>query len=234
MPIVPLASERGTCDTADNARTELTPVTFQRPMTVGDQTTPPTAPSARPANPEPPRIGRLQVASAAELWPSGALPLVRWLRANPDLLGELLGTQLSATDDEVAGLAAAVFSEPDGKRLLAVLELGASTEGMLGSLVARLGAARASTALWICGEPRDEHVAAMSWLNRSVDGRFYVARVRAARIGTSDAAPIFELVLRPPRVADGAAGPSNGTADAARQRRAEDAPDLRLETSEGS
>jgi hypothetical protein len=200
-------------------------------MTVGDQTTPPATP-ARPPAAEPPRIGRLQVTSAAELWPAGGLPLVRWLRANPDLLGELLGAELTATDDEVPGLAAAIFAGPDGKRLLVVLELGASTEGMLGSLVARLGAARASTALWICGEPRDEHVAAMSWLNRSVDGRFYVARVRAARIGTSDAAPIFELVLRPPRVADGAVAPANGTSDASRQRRAEDGPDLRLETGE--
>jgi hypothetical protein len=207
-------------------------VTYQRPMTVEDQTTPPAAPP-RPAAGEPPRIGRLHLTSAAELWPAGALPLIRWLRANPELLGELLSTQLAATDDEVPGLAAAIFAEPDGKRLLAVLELGASTEGMLGSLVARLGAARASTALWICGEPRDEHVAAMSWLNRSVDGRFFVARVRAAQIGTSDAAPIFELVLRPPRVADGAVAPANGTAEAARQRRADDATELHLEGSDG-
>ena len=206
-------------------------MTYQRPMTVGDQTTPPTTPSREPVA-EPPRIGRLQVTSAAELWPGGALPLVRWLRANPDLLGDLLRTQLTATDDEVPGLAAAIFAEPDGKRLLVVLELGVSTEAMLGSLVARLGAAQAPTALWICGEPRDEHVAAMSWLNRSVDGRFYVARVRAARIGTSDAAPIFELVLRPPRTVDGAV-PANGTTDAnARQRRADDASDLRLDGGE--
>jgi hypothetical protein len=177
---------------------------------------------------EPPRIGRLQLTSAAELWPAGALPLIRWLRANPDLLGDLLGTDLVATEDEVPGLAAAIFAEKEDRRLLVVLELGASTEAMLGSLVARLGAARASAALWICGEPRDEHVAAMSWLNRSVDGRFYVARMRAARIGTSDAAPIFELVLRPPRVSEGASRAGDDSGANGRQRRSEDASDLRL------
>jgi hypothetical protein len=168
------------------------------------------------------------MASAAELWPAGALPLVRWLRANRDILGELLDTQLSATEDEVPGLAAAIFAQPDGSRALVVLEVGASSEAMLGSLVARLGAARASTAVWICGEPRDEHIAAMSWLNRSVDGRFFVARIRAARIGTSDAAPIFELVLRPPRAGEGGLRSNADTSAADRTRRAADRPEMAL------
>jgi hypothetical protein len=202
-------------------------VTFQRPMTAADQTNGPNA-AARPAVAEPPRIGRLQVTTAAELWPTGALPLVRWLRANPDILGELLATQLNATEDEVPGLAAAIFSAADGSRVLVVLEVGPSTEGMLGSLVARLGAARASTAVWVCGEPRDEHIAAMSWLNRSVDGRFFVARLRAARIGTSDAAPILELVLRPPRAGEGGPRSSGDASGADRTRRAADRPELVL------
>jgi hypothetical protein len=203
-------------------------VTFQRPLTAGDQTSPPNSAPVRAPVTEPPRIGRFQVTSAAELWPAGALPLVRWLRANPDILGELLATQLSATEDEVPGLAAAIFAEPDGSRVLTVLEVGASTEAMLGSLVARLGATRASTAVWICGEPRDEHIAAMSWLNRSVDGRFFVARIRAARIGTSDAAPIFDLVLRPPRAGEGGPRSNSDASNADRSRRAADRPEVAL------
>jgi hypothetical protein len=206
-------------------------VTFQRPATAGDQAATATAPPpARPAPPpEAARISRLEIVPAAEVWPAGAAPLVRWIRANPDVLSDLLGTRLTATDDEVPGLAAAVFAEPDGPRLLAVLELGVSTETTLGSLVARLSAARAAAALWICGDPRDEHVAALSWLNRSVDGRFFMARVRAARIGVSDAAPVLDLVLRPPRASDGGvSGEPRSVEDAERQRRAADSPDVRL------
>jgi hypothetical protein len=203
-------------------------VTYQRPLTAADQTGASNpAPGPAPVT-EPPRIGRLQVTSAAELWPASALPLVRWLRANPDILGELIATQLSATEDEVPGLAAAIFADPDGSRVLTVLEVGPSTESMLGSLVARLGAARASTAVWICGEPRDDHIAAMSWLNRSVDGRFFVARIRAARIGTSDAAPIFELVLRPPRAAEGGPRSDSDASSADRTRRSADRPEVAL------
>lgn len=202
-------------------------MTFQRQLTAGDQTSAPNGPPRAPAS-EPPRIGRFEVASAAELWPTGALALIRWLRANPDILGDLLATQLSATEDEVPGLAAAIFAAPDGSRVLAVLEVGASTEAMLGSLVARLGAARASTAIWICGEPRDEHIAAMSWLNRSVDGRFFVARIRAARIGSSDAAPLFDLVLRPPRSGEGGPRSNSDAENADRSRRAADRPEVAL------
>jgi hypothetical protein len=166
-----------------------------------------------------PAIGRLTVSPAAEVWPAGSAPLVRWLRANPDVLGELIGTTLETAPEEVPGLEAAVFAAADGTRLLAVVELGESSEGMLGSLLTRLSTARAGRAIWICGEARDEHVSALSWLNRAVDGRFYMARLRAARIGSSDAAPILELVVRNPRVADAAqdAPPASGPNGEARR-----------------
>lgn len=137
---------------------------------------------------------------AETAWPSGAAPLARWLRANPDALGEVLGTKLQATDEEVAGgLPASVFVDASGTRTLALLELGASSEATLGSLLTRLGSVQATVGVWICGEPRDEHVSAASWLNHSVSARFYVVRIRAARIDDSAPAPILQAVLRPPR-----------------------------------
>ena len=154
-------------------------------------------------------IGRLTTLSAAEAWPSGAAPLARWLQANPDVVGELIGQPLEAAAEEVPGLEAAVFRTADGLRLLAVVELAASSEATLGSLLTHLSAARAAIAVWICGVPRDEHVAALSWLNRAVDGRFYLARLRAARIGASEPAPLLDLVLHPPRAGDRAAADDN-------------------------
>lgn len=198
-------------------------MTFQRAPTGEQQpaaASPP--PGPRPA-PEPTaaRIGRISYASAQTAWPSGAAPLARWLRANPDVLGDLLGTPLQATADEVAGLeAGVVFVDAAGRRMLAVLELGPSSETTLGSLLTRLSTAQATAAIWICGAPRDEHISAVSWLNHSVDGRFFVARIRAARIDTSEPAPILELVVRPPRSPQGTAAP-NGT-PGERTRRAND------------
>ena len=179
-------------------------MTFQRPVNGEQQTAP--VPTATATAPRPTgfdgeqRIGRIAYSSAEAAWPNGAAPLARWLRANPDVLGDLLGMKLESSPDEVAGgLAASVFVDAAGTRTLTVLELGASSEQTLGSLLTRLSSAEATVGVWICGEPRDEHVSAASWLNHSVAARFYIARIRAARIDSSAPAPILQLMLRPPR-----------------------------------
>lgn len=211
-------------------------MTFQRPTNGEPQAG--SAPTATTATAKPrasapngeQRVGRLTYASAEAAWPGGAAPLARWLRANPDVLGDLLGTRLEATSDEIpGGLAASVFVDAAGTRTLAVLELGPSSEQTLGSLLTRLSSAQAGVGVWICGEPRDEHISAASWLNHSVAARFYIARIRAARIDSSAPAPILQLVLRPPREATGAgAGSSEPPADSP-TRRAGDHSDIVLD-----
>ncbi|MBA3740767.1 MAG: hypothetical protein H0W98_06460 [Chloroflexi bacterium] len=205
-------------------------MTFQRAINESQQPAPAVRDATSLATPEPVagRIGRITYVAADAAWPAGAAPLARWLRANPDVLGDLLGMKLVGTDDEVpGGLAAAVFSDQAGRHTLAVLELGASSEAMLGSLLIRLSSVQAGTAVWICGQPRDEHLSAVSWLNHSVASRFFVARIRAARIEASEPAPILELVLRPPRASAG--DPDQNGADAGRTRRAADHSDTVLE-----
>ena len=192
-------------------------------------TTAPARPSPEPAAA---RIGRISYASAETAWPSGAAPLARWLRSNPDVLGDLLGTKLEATADEVpGGVAASVFVDGAGHRTLAVLELGASSEEMLGTLLTRLSTVQAGTAVWISGSPRDEHLSAVSWLNHSVAARFFVARIRAARIDASEPAPILELVLRPPR--GSGTPPAAAASDGDRTRRAGDHAESVLERPTG-
>jgi hypothetical protein len=205
-------------------------MTFQRAINESQQPgSVTTAAAPRPApDPATARIGRITYVAADAAWPSGAAPVARWLRSNPDVLGDLLGTKLLATADEVpGGLAAAVFADQAGGHTLAVLELGASSEEMFGSLLTRLSTVKAGSAVWICGRPRDEHLSAVSWLNHSVAARFYVARIRAARIEASEPAPILELVLRPPRGSE--SEPAQNGADADRTRRAGDHSEIVLE-----
>lgn len=172
-------------------------------------------------------IERLVYSTPSEVWPEGSAPLLRWLRANPDVISDLLGEQLTDVAEEVPGSDACLFSDTSGHRLLVVVEMTESSESMFGTLMTRLTATHAQAALWICANARPEHTAAVSWLNRSVDARFYIARLRAARIGSSAAAPLLELTLRAGRAGDAASsnGPS-GTPE--RGRRAEDWPDISL------
>lgn len=173
-------------------------------------------------HPPAPSIPTLNLSPANEAWPAGTAPLVRWLRAHPDVLGELVGGTLSTAPDEVPGIAGAIFLGADGSRLLAVVELGDSSEAMLGALLTSVAASGANRALWICGEPRAEHRAAISWLNRAVDVRCYLARLRAARIGSSPAAPVLDLVVRPPRTTDRHEAPQPDGSEPDAGRRAQD------------
>ena len=200
---------------------------FDRPTTTVQ---PAPAPPLRPAAPtasggSPGSIERLVFTPAASAWPDGGAPLARWLRSNPEALGDLLGITLTASDEELPGVDGVVLKDPDGHPVLVTVELGASSEQRFGALLTHMTASRAHTAVWIVGSPRPEHLAAMSWLNRAADASFYVVRVRAARIGSSPPAPILELVMRGPRVSD-----PNGPPDPASNggRRAGDWRDIAL------
>jgi hypothetical protein len=202
-------------------------VTFERPTSTV-QPGPAAAPRVAASTPNggsPGSIERLVFTPAAAAWPDGGAPLARWLRSNPEALGDLLGTTYTASDQELPGVDGIVLRDPDGHPVLVTVELGASSEQRFGALLTHMTASQAHTAVWIVGAPRPDHLAAMSWLNRATDASFYVVRLRAARIGSSPPAPILELVLRSPRAAD-----PNGPADPASNggRRAGDWRDIAL------
>jgi hypothetical protein len=168
-----------------------------------------------------PEIGdRLSIIPADKAWPGGAAALVRWLRSNPDALADLLNINIGPTDDELPGFDGTLFAEPDGARVLVVVGLGESDDAQLGALLTRMTASEVRAVVWVVGSPRSEHLATLSWLNRSIDANFSVVRVRAARIGNSNPAPVFDLVLRRPRTGDRSSEPSS--APHSMGRRAED------------
>ena len=105
-------------------------MTFDRPTTTVQ---PAPAPPLRPAAPtasggSPGSIERLVFTPAASAWPDGGAPLARWLRSNPDALGDLLGITLTASDEELPGVDGVVLKDPDGHPVLVTVELGASSE----------------------------------------------------------------------------------------------------------
>jgi hypothetical protein len=164
---------------------------------------PPAAPSisAAPAIAVPasmPTVGRLKEGTAAQLWPSDAL-FAAWLVGNLDALVD--ATSLRVTGPQLLeGTTSVVMGTlSDGKPVVVVPQRGASTDDAFGALVRHVGASAAEHGVWICGEPASEHAAAVSWLNRAIDGLFLMVRVGAVTIGDSIAAPTFTMAVRSPR-----------------------------------
>ncbi|MAU52393.1 MAG: hypothetical protein CMN17_08455 [Roseovarius sp.] len=75
-----------------------------------------------------------------------------------------------------------------------------SDHGHLGQILTYLaGGEDVRTVIWIAESLRDEHRAALEWLNNNTttDYAFFGVEVEAWRIGESDPAPKFEVVVRP-------------------------------------
>ncbi len=176
------------------------------------ESTPATAPMPEPSFPGlTTTIGRLTRVTAADLWASGAA-MASWLASTPAALPEPLGmgdATFAAPDSNVL-----VGTRGDGAPACVVCEVGPSSDEGLGALLRAAAVQDGGTVVWIVGARDDSHGAALSWLNRSTAPRFMLVRVSGVRIDGSASAPVFEIIVRPPRDA--------GDASEGSQRRVED------------
>lgn len=152
------------------------------------------------------KIGRLVPVDLRELWKHEEYDFSAWLEENIDVLSEAIGVPLSVVDREKAvGSFEADLVAQDKAGNLVVIEnqLSPSDHDHLGKLITYFTSLEAKTAIWIVSEVRPEHLKAVAWLNESTpaDVSFYLVRVAAYRIGDSDPAPLFTVVVGPSETA---------------------------------
>lgn len=146
-------------------------------------------------------MGRLQRVDAGQLWPTDA-DLAAWLADNLDTFAESVSPRLTHPELLEGELPVVLAATADGASAVVLAQRGASTDDAFGALVRHFAASAARHAVWVCGRPSSEHAAAVSWLNRVMDGRFLLVRVAGATIGDSATAPTFDAVVRPARAVD--------------------------------
>jgi len=153
-------------------------------------------------------IGRLTRVPASALWTDGTA-MATWLAANPAALMDAVNVDVAeckAPDSNIV-----LGTAKDGTAVCVVCGAGPTTDEALGVLL-RVGAVQdGGVVVWMTGEPADSHVAALSWLNRSMTPRFFLVRVSGVQIDGSASAPIFTLVVRPPRAEGEAAAAATAT-----------------------
>lgn len=160
-------------------------------------------------------IGRLTRVPATALWPDGA-GMASWLAANPAALMDAITVDVASFDPPEANIV--LGTARAGESVCVVCEVGPTTDEGLGVLLRVAAVQDGGTVLWMAGEPADTHVAALSWLNRATAPRFSLVRVAGVQIDGSASAPIFTLVVRPPR----SEGDPTASSPATPKRRVED------------
>ena len=145
-------------------------------------------------------VGRLERVNLRDVWPHEALDLTRWLVDNPDVLTQVIGVKLSDVRREQAagGFRVDILAtDADNRTVVIENQLQQSDHDHLGKLITYLAMMKAEVAVWIVSDPRPEHVAAIGWLNESGLCEFYLIKLEAVRIGSSEPAPLLTLITRP-------------------------------------
>jgi len=151
-------------------------------------------------------IGKIQRVPLREVWEDEARNFTPWLKENIDVLNEVLEQEelnLYLSDVQIeqdAGDFSVDMVARDESEGIVIIEnqLEKSDHDHLGKLIAYLTAKGAKNAIWIVAYPRQEHVAAINWLNESTASYFYLLKVEAVRIGNSDRAPLLTLIVGKP------------------------------------
>src|SRR5215831_18862134 len=150
-------------------------------------------------------LGRLERVELRDIWLSEASDFTPWLarKENLDILGETLGIdlELEAQERPVGPFRADILCKDIGTDRWVLIEnqLERTDHVHLGQLLTYASGLEAVTIVWIAARFTEEHRSTLDWLNRITDEsfRFFGLEVELWRIGTSPAAPKFNIVSKP-------------------------------------
>ena len=152
----------------------------------------------------PPKLGRLVQGDLREIWPTEP-QFSKWL-SEEENLSELasavgIGIVSPECESEVGAFSVDLFAQEDGgdRKIIIENQLEQTDHDHLGKIITYAAGKDAKIILWIVRQARDEHRAAVKWLNEnsSDDIGFFLLEIAVWRIGSSEYAPMFRVIEKP-------------------------------------
>ena len=151
------------------------------------------------------KIGKLTEVDVRDLWKHEQYDFSNWLakEENIKLLDDEIGLTLMDINKEVyigsyrCDLVAK--DETTGQIVIIENQLEATNHDHLGKIITYAAGLDAKTIIWIVKEAREEHKAAIEWLNNnsSEEIGFFLIELHAYKINDSLPAPMFNVVEKP-------------------------------------
>jgi hypothetical protein len=150
-------------------------------------------------------LGRIESVDLRKAWPNEAENFTPWLAEEENLanLGEILGLglQLEAVEKEVGPFSADILAKDvySGKWVLIENQIESTDHKHLGQILTYAAGLDAPIVVWIARVFREEHRAAIDYLNRITDEDhlFFGIEIELLKIGENAFAPNFKLVAKP-------------------------------------
>ena len=142
---------------------------------------------------------------ARELWKHEQYDFSNWLakEENLEYLNDIIGLTLTDVDKEVyvGPYRCDIVAKDETSGIIVIVEnqLEGTNHDHLGKIITYASGLNAKVMIWIVKEAKEEHRAAIEWLNNNTnnDVNFFLIEIHAYKIGNSDPAPKFEVVEKP-------------------------------------
>lgn len=148
-------------------------------------------------------FGELRGVPVRQIWPNEAHDFTDWLAKNISRLGDAIGMELELVraESEVGDFSLDILAKDLGTGRHVVIEnqYSSTNHDHLGKLLTYASGHDAAAAIWIAEKVRDEHRAALEWLNlhTDVNTHFFAVTVEVFRIDESRPAFEFKPVVLP-------------------------------------
>lgn len=151
-------------------------------------------------------LGQLtEIKDLREVWPHEALDFTPWLaeESNLALLADTVGLDitLDETESKVGDFNVDIYASETGteRRIIIENQLEDTNHDHLGKLITYASGKGAEIVIWIVKRAREEHRAAVEWLNNHTDENisFFLIEIKLYKIGDSAPAVKFEVIEKP-------------------------------------
>lgn len=150
-------------------------------------------------------IGKLVEVDVRELWGHEQYDFSNWMAKadNLEYLNDILGLTLIDVNKEVyvGSYRCDLVAKDETSDITVIVEnqLEATNHDHLGKIITYASGLGAQVIVWIAKEAKEEHRAAIEWLNNNTgsDLNFFLIEIHACKIGDSAVAPRFEVVEKP-------------------------------------
>lgn len=151
-------------------------------------------------------LGKLkEIKDLRKVWPHEALDFTPWLAEDDNLalLADAVGLEitLDETESSVGDFNVDIYAKETGtdRKIIIENQLEDTNHDHLGKLITYASGKSADIIIWVVKRAREEHRAAIEWLNNHTDENisFFLVEIKLYQIGNSDIAVKFEIVEKP-------------------------------------